>query len=942
MNNLTTKQRAFLSEMSKDPDFETWGFETLAARNDRLKYFQPLFDMGMFAPTKAPVPEPSDKGGFRISYWPALAYLEKVAEDIGADSNSNTGQLMMKIIRTVSSYRDENGKPIDNYHTWYSFVIILSHLPLDIISTEDVSMLGTWLDSQFDTGLVGSEVGKAFLPKLLNSDDSSNHKKAIKVVELVTELKTVGTKVVTAVESYWLNYLFKINGGLISQKCGLDVLRVLHKRLEEFIELEGEGLSYLYLPAIEDHDQNKYREGVLRDLIVAYRDIMHALIRSNKDGVGEVQGELNELIKSDFPALKRIAYHIIDTHFDMFDGIFWENFGPGSFVNEVHHELFILLRNHFSSFSIGEKRIVLDAIRNMPPKEYSTDNPVDALRYHKMDQQHWLLSIKGHGSQEADALCEELSSELGIAGEREHPEFLTYSESTWGPGPSKYDIDELVDFIRRGPEILIDKLNAFEEPGTWKGATVRAQSDALTEAVKKEPNRFISSLPRLLGLSRPYQYAVINGLKALWEGGADIDWPTTLRFCWDIISDNEFWEDVKVDEATEYTGRPTSIWIISLIADFLRSGISNDNRALNPELMSNNVKPILEKLLNSVEATGKGSESDAMTEAINTQKGRCIELLFSYALRSSRLEDKEKQSHITAWDEVRPLFEHELSLCKDANFEFSTLAGCYLPQIYYLNREWLRDNLSHIFPVPYERNWLCAIQGLAYINAFYQDIYSLLKETGIWERALNTNIESKYAREKVLQYIGIAYLNNDELLDESESLISKIVEEFSAQNISELISFFWMQRDGKLDSEKKDKVIRFWSACSNKILGKEEEYKNLLSKFSLLSAFIMDLNKEAKRLLAQVAPYVAEGYNTSYFLEYLNIIAEKHPEAVGDILKKSIGKWGPIFDDRELKVCLVRLRDNGAVDQVRDICNLKNIRPIKWIPDFYQTIPESQ
>jgi len=933
MDSLSHKQRAFLDEMNRDPAFEDWGFEKLATRDDRLKYFRSLVDMGMFAPSRAPSPEKTNDG-FRIPYWRALVYLEMVAKDVSACNDIEAAQLLMRIIRSISTYKDENEKPIDNYHTWHSFAIIISSLPREVISVDDISMLGAWLDSSFNSSLVGGEVGKAFLPKLLESGDSSDHLKATKVIEYVTQLKTIGTKIVTAVESYWLNKLFEKNREQLGYKCGQGVLNVLRKRIEELIELKGIDLSYIHLPAIEDHEQNKYRKGALPDLIVAYRDIMSVLIQCKEENAREV---LRELIQSIHPTLKRIAYHFINEHFEMFNDAFWDYFGPDIFVNEVHHELFTLLKNHFSKFTDSEKIKVFEAIRDMPSKQYKTDIAEEAERYHKMDQHHWLLSIKGLGSQETDEFYEALTTELGFKGDRGHPEFLTYSESSWGPGPAKFGINELLDFIRRDPDILVEKLNSFEEPGTWKGPTIRAQSDALTEAIKKEPNRFIGALPTLLRFTRPYQYAVIDGLKSLWDGGADIDWPATLKYCWSIINEEKFWADIEEDKDKEYTGYPSSGWIVSSIADLLRSGVSNDNRAMNPELMIE-VKQITEKLLNNIEASAVGSESDAMTEAINTQKGHCLELLFSYALRNARLEDKENQSHVKAWEDVQLIFESELSLCVDANFEFSTLAGCYLPQIHYLNREWLQENLRRIFPNSFGKNFLCAIQGLAYINAFYHDIYLLLKESGIWKRALDAQVESHYAREKILQYIGVAYLNDDEALHDAESLISNVLESFNEKDVSELISFFWMQRDSGLDTSKQDKVILFWQKCSEKISGYEDSYKRLLSKLSLLTVFVAKLTEKTRPLVAQAAPYVGEDFNTSWFLEYITKIAQKSPDATGRILRDSLENWGPVLDDRELRKCLEQLRDAGEVDQVRVICNMGNIRSLRWASELYQSL----
>jgi hypothetical protein len=84
------------------------------------------------------------------------------------------------------------------------------------------------------------------------------------------------------------------------------------------------------------------------------------------------------------------------------------------------------------------------------------------------------------------------------------------------------------------------------------------------------------------------------------------------------------------------------------------------------------------------------------------------------------LGDTSTGSHANAWNDVRPLIETELSLCKNANCEFSTSCGECLSQLEYMDSKWTGAKIYQIFPdesrptaaVP-SRVWLCEPKGEA-------------------------------------------------------------------------------------------------------------------------------------------------------------------------------------------------------------------------------------
>ena len=93
----------------------------------------------------------------------------------------------------------------------------MTSLPTDVIKLEDIDLIGYWLDSKFDNGLVGHEIGRNLLPKLLKSGSDDDFRRAVCIVEIVTRSKGEGKTLMDADE---LEELFKKNASDLGTRCG--------------------------------------------------------------------------------------------------------------------------------------------------------------------------------------------------------------------------------------------------------------------------------------------------------------------------------------------------------------------------------------------------------------------------------------------------------------------------------------------------------------------------------------------------------------------------------------------------------------------------------------------------------------------------------------------------------------------------------------------------
>ena len=167
-----------------------------------------------------------------------------------------------------------------------------------------------------------------------------------------------------------------------------------------------------------------------------------------------------------------------------------------------------------------------------------------------------------------------------------------------------------------------------------------------------------------------------------------------LGYLEELVQAHDFWNQGD-------SGENPRDWVVSAMADCLRSGTTNDERLYPSDLLPR-AFVIIGNLLEHTEGTGRAGE-DPMLQALNTPKGRAIEAFFSHALRACRISDQERGDHTDRWRVFQLLFDAELNKCRNANFEFSTLCAAYLSQLEYLGGEWVRQRILKVSQMSFRR-----------------------------------------------------------------------------------------------------------------------------------------------------------------------------------------------------------------------------------------------
>lgn len=890
----TTNHDLFIRRMLENEEQEKKGYELLLKKEYFADFFDHLRAAGLFDVHRTPGPQPASEPGYVwIPYWAPLDYLEACSRFAGERQDIKLASKVLEIVRACAVSSNPDGSPRHNYHTARKFAEILSLLPTFLVQNCDVDLIPRWLSDPYDRGLVCSALDKGLMKGLLSSTTPDDWAKAVRVLDHCTELtKGKGDdQLITVVDDYWLKEFIDHHSSMLGEKAGELATAVFSERLARIFGM-GTRMThgYLFRPAVEEHPQNHQWYGAENRCVEGLRDVLLSWARSSPE---TAKGTVGKLLHGELEISRRIAIYVVNQLWNDLSELLLGVVGPRLFQSGHLHELYQLLSVHFSEMKAEHQGAVLDAIEHV----YVPDVSDDTERLRRIVQRNWLSAIQGKGNERADYWYAELGYGDNGVGVSSHPDFHSYMETHWGDGPSIYQPKELLAFAQSGT--LVQVLNEFKQTDRWNGPTTRALVNALEAVVADNPALFVCCLSSFLRAKRPYQYGVLNGLKQAWEiaakSPASLDWSDAwgkiLGFLSDLILPLTFWTEL-VESDTDFI--PSRDWIPPVVADLLRAGTRNDNHAYPPELLPKALV-LIEVLLERSEACSAPSD-DPINTAINSPKGKAIEALFNHALRQCRLSDQASGSHVESWTALQPIFSRELEITKGQNFEFSTLAACYLENLYYLSESWLVESILKIFPSEYPGNFNSAIGGLAYSgnNKF---IYRILVSSGVIDDALQSYEGKGQCKDRLIERIAVAYLWNDECLDSPR--FSRWFDNPDVHALATISNFFWSVSNDQLADTQVERIMQFWKKCIDVAHRGDSSPDQLFSSLSRLACYVCSISADEEVLLTAVAPYAHVAYNADWFIEALERLTDNNPRAVCRLLNLLLDKHQPIFDSED-------------------------------------------
>ncbi|MBZ2207169.1 hypothetical protein [Massilia soli] len=731
-------------------------------------------------------------------------------------------------------------------------------------------------------------------------------------------------------DSHHLGEVLKLSSKRLGERCGAAAVELLARRLTEYIgTAEDDGYSYVWRNAIEEHEQDSYKDDARSALVDAVRD---ATLGASAIDTPEAREAVKLLLQSPYPTLVRVGIYACGEHYGSIGRVFWECVNDQWFVDIPYwHEIYWFIKKSFIKFSAAERSRFLGIVDGLKGDWNDESKQEEWDETQKRDLLH---PASGLGDSEVDMKYQELVERWGPV--RDHPDFHAYTSGGWVGERSPIASDAL---IAMSNEELIKFLKNFAPSGhEWDGPTYRGLASALSAAVRASEDGFATSIELFADLARPYQHGLLGGLKERWaDDKRNIDWVATLTLVRRVVTMPEF--KAELEEGDTQGWEPSVHWVISDIAALLKSATGSERHLPVEHYVL--CLEILRLILSSIQPTEVEQSADAVSHAINSSRGRTLEAFIHLSIAMRREEVAANQGDAKIWSVVGPIFESELASSeRGKNADFAALAGMYCVNLHYMNSHWTESNFDRIFSSSNEAAWKNAAQGFSYQRYLYDWLYKKLVEGGHLRKMVFTDGLKDQVADRALQFLGLAYLQDMESLD-GGGLLTDLIVGLKVKELKQLCWFFWTLRGGE-PSARSPKILAFWQSVAERVRQSGHDLPELQSALSQLIAFIQELSPTLVEALVEVAPHAQVGHHGYLLIEHLARLASEYPNEVATIYKAAMTGFLPDYDKKNIVECVTILADAGAIDEAEWICNEYANQGSTLLKETYENIRAQQ
>lgn len=489
-------------------------------------------------------------------------------------------------------------------------------------------------------------------------------------------------------------------------------------------------------------------------------------------------------------------------------------------------EYIILLKEHFADLPEEAREIILDNVENPSFKKSQVDNIEELERFFKHWQLKRLTPLKDSLPKRWRERYETLVEEFGVI---EFNNLLSrYSIDVGIGSPSPKNVSELASLTN---EDLIEYLKNWEpnEQSSFEPSS-EGLGTVLGKVAEQDPERFALIAEQFKEVRPRYGCKVIRGLstairnRKTQEGElSQISWRPILELCSWIMRESEPFREREARDLDRFSewGEPRRA-----VADILEVGLSNENQLQIPFDLRNEVWELLKILVRDPEPTLEhenrygGSNMNPSTLSINTVRGKAFHVVIRYALWVRRffesLENGQQivERRFDEIPEVRDVLDAYLDPVREPSATIRSVYGQWLPQLTLLDRDWVEDRITKIFPREPLLSHLRQVAWDSYILycSLYNDVFEVLR---------------------------LEYLHAIDRLDKDRVGEREIME--TEQNLSyHLMTLYW---SGKLDLDEPGGLLaRFYEKAPDALRGHALGFvgRSLKNTIEMIHAEILD------------------------------------------------------------------------------------------------------
>jgi hypothetical protein len=840
------------------------------------------------------IPEPEiqddDKHVSFPRWWPGQ-YLIKVADRI-PDKVGN----VLKRIKT------DNPSVIDDA------MHALLNMPTSV-SKNYVALVGDWFDSKFQGRLVAHRAFDLF-HKLMENKEYEASFELLKVFLAV--IKEDKNKLKFRCDEYYVHRVVEKEAGRLIPQMSNQILEYAENSLRRILkgELKDDAssnfeASNLWRPTIEDAGvryDNDSPKNVLFDLILG------ATIYVSKNENEASRERIKRYLEEEkFLIFRRLALYVLAVS-NGFQEIKRDLLSEKSLIHDekIRNEYLYFVTNAFDLLPDDAKETFLKDVMSGPAEREGGEPLTD------MQRECWVLR-KLHALLPIISNRTDLKATYELLAEKYKeypPKFpdLFMSVSTGWVGPeSPLGKKELAAM---SPEEFLNYITVEFKPNKvhWEPSP-EGLSRILEEVVQDKPEAYAEAADKFFdpdNIYPAYPTGVLRGLQKAAQESKQFPLDSVFVLCESLIGEIKNAPDVKGESRRGDFDFGQFSWARGVIGNLFEAITTNDKFSIDQNEMVR-VRALLFRVLKEdpdpTEEDEKAHGGDNMgfiSYCINCNRGKSIYALLSHALRwartfrpeAERLAEKDKGPFPPGGSRFEPETKEFLTafLATERSPSVQAALGHYLPQLYFLDQEWVCDQKEKglFLPSSSEQTLFWQAHMVSYVSygTYYDELYRFLKVD--FKRLIDEldqgncpKDERFHIRHRLGEFLMIAFWKALDGL-EKQGVISEFFDKSEEKARGHAIAFLArICKDNNLETFPPERWPVFRSLWEKRLRQENSEVAN----FVRWLPYVPEPIGKIKNLIHPTIPFLHLEYQEEDLLKYINQHVNQDPASSLELLK---------------------------------------------------------
>lgn len=779
----TSQQIETAIQRLRSPEFAAYFFSRL----ENPQWVEPLKERGLF--TSPPPPTQVEGGGVMFPHWPASQYLARMAKyaptevasifaNLETDNISVVGDMISASLAMPANEATRLVPPVSRAAQsgmlWIHFKDA-SDLCALLAYAGEASGAMTLAEALFRPGL---EEGKR---QPSRHDDYWYRKCLQKVLPLLVELKPH-------------EFLVKLCTWLDAAVC----------QLQRADADSGSDYSYIWRPAIEDHEQNKDFE--LAATIVGL--VRQAFEQALREGKVTLQEALSIIAEYSYLVFARIRIHLINEFAEQDNELTREVIMDRTLFDDFRfkHEYAMLVGNRldilkdeqlnewFGWVDAGPDMSGFDErVRQARGRDATDEDRRDRIRYWQFEKLH---CVRNHLEGDRQSFYKHM---LVSHGEPELADLsFRMGSDRWG-NESPMSVEELAKLTFE---------QAVERVASWKpdehefmGPTVEGLASTFDQYVATDTEAFSAKAAALIGRPTIFVRRYLDRISDAIQSDGDVDVLSVVHLCGSVLkgsTEQPHSCSGKIAEASDNDLQSTYDAISGCLRRICESRV-NGVPKYTLEPFRDAIWGILEKLSRGPAASyvlRDVSQDDPRTHdyldlGINSHRGRALEAALSYAgwvakhLAVTAGAETAVPGGFDVMPEVREVLEWQMDT-SNRSVEALAVIGSRIGLIYWIDKNWLGKNVGRLFFLEGIEKSPPVGDGWSAWNAFLVwnnprvEYYKLFKEQfayGVQQSAQVATLENARAQPMFAlgEHLMILYGRGEIGIDDEDGLLRRFL-----------------------------------------------------------------------------------------------------------------------------------------------------------------------